>query len=85
VIGRSLNYRAYVLRMWEERAQTPEASVWRFSLEDPHTGQVRGFAGLEALVAALGEEMQRAAPTENEQCSAERCSRTESIARGGEK
>jgi hypothetical protein len=54
VIGRPVNYRAYVLRSWEKRGQTPEGSAWRFSLEDPHTGQRRGFAGLEALVAALG-------------------------------
>jgi hypothetical protein len=31
--------------------------VWRFRLQDPRTGQRRGFASLEALVAALQKEM----------------------------
>jgi len=46
------------MRFWEERGEKPDASVWRFSLEDPHTGQRRGFASLEALIAALTEEME---------------------------
>jgi hypothetical protein len=40
-------YRAYLLRCWRE------ATGWRFSLEDPHTGARRGFAGPEALLAFL--------------------------------
>jgi hypothetical protein len=31
--------------------------VWRFSLEDPRTGQRRGFASLEVLVAFLRTEL----------------------------
>jgi hypothetical protein len=31
--------------------------VWRFRLENPRTGQCRGFADLAALVEALKEEM----------------------------
>ena len=51
-------YRSYLLTFWEERSQDPAASaVWRFRLEDPHTGQRRGFADLEALIAALEQEM----------------------------
>ena len=51
-------YRSYLLTFWEERNQDPVASaVWRFSLEDPRTGQRRGFADLEALIAALEQEM----------------------------
>jgi hypothetical protein len=51
-------YRSYLLTFWEERNQDPTASaVWRFSLEDPRTGQRRGFADLEALIAALEQEM----------------------------
>ena len=50
-------YRSYLLTFWEERSQDPAASaVWRFRLEDPRTGQRRGFADLEALMAALEQE-----------------------------
>jgi len=31
--------------------------VWRFSLKDSHTGERRGFASLEALVAFLQEKL----------------------------
>jgi hypothetical protein len=51
-------YRAYLLRCWQERSQNPDSTtVWRFSLEDPHTGQRRGFASFEALIAALRTEL----------------------------
>ena len=50
-------YRSYLLSFWEERGQDPDAPVvWRFRLEDPHTGQRRGFADLKALMAALEQE-----------------------------
>lgn len=45
-------YRSYLLRLW--RVETPEPS-WRASLEDPHTGERIGFAGLEQLFAFLME------------------------------
>jgi hypothetical protein len=40
-------YRAYLLRCWRE------ATGWRFSLEDPRTGDRQGFAGPDALLAHL--------------------------------
>lgn len=47
-------YRAYLLRCWEERGQDPlRPSIWRFSLEEPHTGARHGFADLAQLVAFL--------------------------------
>jgi hypothetical protein len=47
-------YQTYLLRCWQERSQDPEpTTVWRFSLEDPHTGRRRGFADLAALMASL--------------------------------
>jgi hypothetical protein len=50
--------RVYMLRFWEVLSQDPaERSAWRFSLEDPHTGEKLGFADLEALVAFLSEEL----------------------------
>ena len=49
-------YRSYLLRFWEERAEQPAATVWRFSLEDPLTAQRLNFADLPALVAWLQVE-----------------------------
>jgi hypothetical protein len=47
-------YRAYLLRCWEERPADPAApGIWRFGLEDPHSGARQGFADLAALVAYL--------------------------------
>ena len=56
-------HRSYLLTFWEERdreARGPQ--VWRFSLQDPRTGQRRGFASLEALVAALQREIADGVP-----------------------
>ncbi len=62
-------YRAYLLRLWQ--VVNDEGRLhWRASLEDPHTGERRGFGSLEALVAFLEAGMddvlqwdeQRAAP-----------------------
>ena len=54
----SPRYLAYLLRFWEERSRLPDGPVvWRFSLDDPRTGTRRGFATLEALVAAVREEL----------------------------
>ena len=51
-------YRAFLLTLWEERSRDRDSpQVWRFRLEDPRTGQRRGFASLEALVEALKQEM----------------------------
>ena len=52
-------YRSYLLTFWEERSRDPDApAVWRFSLEEARTGQRRGFASLEALVAFLRVELE---------------------------
>lgn len=48
-------YRAYLLRFWEEGG---EPSVWRFSLEDPHSGERQGFVTLASLTAFLEGEVQ---------------------------
>ena len=55
VFDRPPCYRTYLLTCWGEQSQDPsEPVVWRFRVEDPHTGRRRGFASLEALVAAVG-------------------------------
>ncbi|MDP9378880.1 MAG: hypothetical protein M3Q29_01785 [Chloroflexota bacterium] len=53
------NYCAYLLRCWEEQGRPSSgATAWRFSLEDPHTGERRGFSGLDALMTFLQTRMQ---------------------------
>ncbi|NIA10270.1 MAG: hypothetical protein GWP10_11230 [Nitrospiraceae bacterium] len=47
-----------LLTMWCERPARPGQPVlWRFSVEDIHTGERRGFADLEALTAFLQAQM----------------------------
>jgi hypothetical protein len=56
------HYRFYLLACWEERSQGSQGSTrWRLSLQDPKTSQRRGFADLEALVAALRRELEEEA------------------------
>jgi hypothetical protein len=45
---------SYLLRLWpaEHEGQT----VWRASLENPHTGEQLGFATLERLFAFLEDQ-----------------------------
>ncbi len=51
-------YRVYLLRLWQEQTASPErAAIWRTSLEDPKTGQRRGFDGLDSLLAFLRAEI----------------------------
>ncbi len=44
-------YMAYLLRLWQ--AEVRPQPVWHASLEDPHTGERRGFADLKSLWAFL--------------------------------
>lgn len=52
-------YLSYILRCWQEPTVHAgrETRIWRFSLQDPHTNQRRGFATLEALLVSLQEEL----------------------------
>ena len=50
--------RAYMLHMWEERlGPNAQAATWRFRLEDPHSGKIRGFGDLAALTRFLQAEL----------------------------
>ncbi len=52
------SYRTYLIRCWEERSRDLTApTVWRFSLEDPQTGQRRGFASLEKMMGFIRGEL----------------------------
>jgi hypothetical protein len=46
-------YRAYLLRLWQ--TGDDQAIEWRALLEDPHTGERRGFADLNSLFTFLNE------------------------------
>lgn len=46
-------YVSYLLRLWRERLG--QTSLWRASLQDPHSGERVGFAHLDELFAYLRE------------------------------
>lgn len=54
-------YYNFVLTMWEECNQegTASSSVWRFRLENPYTGEKKGFTNLDALLSTLKEQTQQ--------------------------
>ena len=52
---RKKNYQSYLLRLWVEDENGKQ--VWRISLEDPFTGERRGFASRRDLCAYLEEKM----------------------------
>jgi len=56
-------YLAFILRL--RQARDNEEMLWRASLEDPHTGERRGFASLEMLFAFLREQTRT--PTQSQE------------------
>ena len=52
---RSPTYLSYMLRLWQAGSRDGK-SVWRASLENPHTGERQAFGDMEALVAFLVEK-----------------------------
>ena len=48
-------YQSFLLRLW--RDDVNGLQVWRISLEDPFSGERRGFASLEDLCAYLEMKM----------------------------
>lgn len=52
--NRKPGYYSYLLRLWRENG---EGEFWRLSLQDTHTGERSGFAGLEELASFLVEQM----------------------------
>ncbi len=52
------HYHAFLLRCWQERSQFNDVpAVWRFSLENPQTGDRFGFTTLDAVIAALQDSL----------------------------
>ena len=57
-------YISYLLRLWQIESQ--RKSIWRTSLESPHTGERRGFAHLEELFHYLRIETGAASVSERD-------------------
>ncbi len=51
--GKPLNYRAYLLRLWQVNDGQQD---WRASLESAHDAERRGFADLETLFSFLRQQ-----------------------------
>jgi hypothetical protein len=64
---RKKRYQSYLLRLWVEDVDGKQ--VWRVSLEDPFTGERRGFASRRDLCAYLEEKMSES--KENQEVSNE--------------
>ena len=50
-------YGAYLLRFWGEQGDTEQPIAWRFSLENPHSGERQGFGSLKAVIEFLEMEV----------------------------
>lgn len=59
------SYLSYLLRLWRSG---DDASTWRASLEDPHSGTRIGFSDLDRLFAYLLEQSE-AQPTDYDRLS----------------
>ena len=52
-------YGAYLLRFWaESRGKPGLPPIWRFGLEDAHSGRRWAFAGMDQLVVFLRREIE---------------------------
>lgn len=56
-------YKSYWLRCWPGGVRQPGGSgKWRFSLEDPVTGEKKGFSDMKAILAFVELELDRLDP-----------------------
>ena len=63
--GEARDYIAYLLRLWRE---TGGKSIrWRASLQDPHSGERVGFAGLEECLEFLRRQVVAATDSDEKQ------------------
>ncbi len=54
MIQEQKRYQSFLLRLWITRIE--QGTVWRASLENPHTGERLTFATLERLFAFLEDQ-----------------------------
>lgn len=51
-----MHYHSFILTVWQEGAALPNAPpVWRYSLENPHTGERIGFRDANELGRFLNQ------------------------------
>ena len=60
--ARERRYLSFLLRLWRINQNSNE--TWRASLEDPRTGEQRGFASLDLMMEFLLEQLQQTAGDE---------------------
>jgi hypothetical protein len=60
-------YLSFLLRLW--CIEQDGCKIWRASLEDPHTGEQRGFASLDLMVDFLMKQVQSAGDEQNNRIS----------------
>jgi hypothetical protein len=77
------DYFAYLLRLWREKGGA--AGRWRASLQDPHSGERRGFANLEELCSHLRQEMDHLPEPDKDMPGEEVMSGQPEITRKGER
>jgi hypothetical protein len=52
-------YQSYMLRCLQTRSEDPgQPAIWRFSLEDPQTGEKHHIPDLETLVTFLQDKLE---------------------------
>ena len=57
--GKSPSYHIFMLKCWPEHQQSNGfITSWRFSLEDPTTGQRKGFVQLDDLLLSIRKQLQ---------------------------
>jgi hypothetical protein len=61
-MSKLLRYLSFLLRLWKIKQNGKD--IWRASLEDPHTGEQRGFASMGLMFAFLMEQILRSAGNE---------------------
>jgi hypothetical protein len=69
MIKKHERYQAYLVRLWQ--VSGGERPAWRASIEDPHTGERRGFPNIASLFAFVNEQIGNAADPDREKPSRE--------------
>jgi hypothetical protein len=58
--ARPLRHQSFILSLWQETGPSHQSPpVWRFSLEDPHTAERRGFREIDDLLKYLDQTISK--------------------------
>ncbi len=64
---RRLHYHNFILSVWQDSSSLPSAQpVWRYSLENPHTGERTGFTSTDDLMYYLRHWTQDTSETDHD-------------------